>query len=131
MEDFAAAGNAEISVVDVRDIAASAAALTGPGHEGRIYTLTGPEALSHGEMAEKLSKALGRPISYVEVTPEAMHEALVSMKMPPWQADGFIEDYAHYRRDEAAEVASGVEDATGKAPRSFDEFARAYVSSFS
>src|SRR5262252_7449091 len=53
---FAAVGDARISVVDVRDIAsAAAAALLEKGHEGRIYDLTGPEALSHGDMARGLS----------------------------------------------------------------------------
>lgn len=33
-----------------------------------------------------------------------------------WQADGLIEDYAHYSRGEASEVATGVQDATGKLP---------------
>ena len=52
---FAAAAAAKISAIDVRDIAAvAAAALTQDGHEGKTYDLTGPEALTHGEMAEKL-----------------------------------------------------------------------------
>jgi len=40
--------------------------------------------------------------------------------MPVWQADGLIEDYAHYRRNEAALIASGSE-AISKAPRSFED----------
>ena len=55
---FAAAGEAKISAVDVRDIAAVAvAALTGEGHAGRTYDLTGPEALTHTEMAEVVKRA--------------------------------------------------------------------------
>src|SRR5262249_58936284 len=50
---FAPAGDAKISVIDVRDIAAvAAAALTEPGHEGRTYDLTGPQALTHTQMAD-------------------------------------------------------------------------------
>lgn len=114
---FAAAGDAKISAVDVRDIAAVAlAALTEEGHAGRTYDLSGPEALTHGEMAEKLSKALGRQIQYVDVPPEAMMEALLSIGLPRWQADGLIEDYAHYRRGEASAITSGVQDATGAPP---------------
>jgi len=128
---FAAAGDAKISAVDVRDIAAvAAAALTEEGHEGRIYDLTGPEALTHAEMAQKLSKALERDIEYVDVPEEAMMSALVNIGLPPWQVDGLIEDYAHYRRGEASAIASGVKDATGAAPRSFDEFARDYAPAF-
>jgi uncharacterized protein YbjT (DUF2867 family) len=59
---FAAAGDAKISAIDVRDIAAVAAtALTERGHEGRTYNLTGSEALTHAEMAKHLSDALGSP----------------------------------------------------------------------
>ena len=129
---FAAIGDARVSVVDVRDnAAAAAAALTGEGHAGKTYTLTGPEALSHGEMAAILSNALGRPVSFVDVPPAAMREALSHAPMPPWQADGLIEDYAHYARGEAAAVAPGVQDATGAAPRAFAAFARDFKAAFS
>src|SRR5215813_10307534 len=56
---FAAIGESKITAVDVRDIAAvAAAALTEDSHEGKTYNLTGPEALTHREMADKLSDAL-------------------------------------------------------------------------
>jgi uncharacterized protein YbjT (DUF2867 family) len=129
---FAAADDAKVSVVDVRDIAAAAAAaLTQPGHEGRIYDLTGPEALTHTEMAAQLSHAVGRQISFVDITPEAMKATLVDAGLPLWQADGLLEDYAHYRRDEASVVASGVTEATGASARSFAVFARDYAPHFS
>lgn len=129
---FAAVGEAKISVVDTRDIAAvAAAALTDRGHTGKIYNLTGPEALSHAEMAEKLSAALGRPIEFVDVPPEAMHDTLLQVGFPIWQAGGLIEDYAHYARGEAAVVSGDTEEATGRAPRSFGVFARDYASAFS
>jgi uncharacterized protein YbjT (DUF2867 family) len=60
---YSASGGARISHVDVRDLAAVAIrALTEPGHEGAIYQLSGPEALSYDEMAEELSRTLGRVI---------------------------------------------------------------------
>ena len=129
---FAAIGDARISAVDVRDIAAVAAkALTEEGHEGKTYNLAGPAALTHQEMTDKLSDALGRQIQFVDVSPEAMRGALAAAGFPEWQAEGVIEDYAHYARGEAAEVATGVQDATGNPPRSFAEFARDYAPAFS
>ena len=54
-----------VPMIDVRDIAAVAAAvLTTPGHEGKAYTLTGPEALSMSEVAQKLGAAIGKPVKY-------------------------------------------------------------------
>ena len=129
---YAAIGDAKVSVVDVRDIAdVVVAALTEAGHEGKIYDLTGPQALTHTEMAEYLSAALKRQIAFVDIPPEQMREAMAGFGMPAWQADGLIEDYAHYRRNEAAAIASGIEDATGQAPRQLEEFARDYATVFS
>jgi len=128
---FAAAGNAKISVVDVRDIAAAAAAaLIERGHEGKVHDLTGSAALTHAEMAAQLSSALGREVAFVDVSPEVMRAELLRAGFPEWQADGLIEDYAHYRRGEASEVTLGVKDATGMSPRTFAEFARDYAPAF-
>jgi hypothetical protein len=56
---------------------------------------------------------------------------LLSVGFPVWQADGLLEEYAHYRRNEAAAVTSGVHDAIGKYPRSFEAFAHDYATMFS
>ena len=129
---YAAAGDAKVSAVDVRDIAEVAVAtLTESGHEGKLYELTGPQAPTHTEMAEGLSKALGRRVAFVDIPPEAMRDALLGIGFPVWQADGLGEEYALYRRGEAAAVTSGVQDALGKAPRDFEEFARDYAAMFS
>jgi uncharacterized protein YbjT (DUF2867 family) len=80
---FAAAADAKVSAIDVRDIAlAAAAALTGHGHEGRAYDLTGPDALTHTEMAEQLSEAIGRLVTFVDVPSEAMRGALLNAGLP-------------------------------------------------
>jgi len=122
---LAPAGDARVSVVDVRDIAAVAvAALTRSGHEGKTYDITGPEALTHAEMAAQLSEALERQVGFVDVPERGFREALRGFGMPDWQADGLIEDYAHYRRGEASNISSAVKDVTGEAPRPFMAFAR-------
>ena len=82
-------------------------------------------------MAEKLSTALGRRIEFVDVPPDAMRKALIEVGLPVWHADGVVEDYAHYSRSEAAEVTTGVRDATGRLPRCFDDFASDYAYAFS
>jgi uncharacterized protein YbjT (DUF2867 family) len=124
---FAPAGDASVSIIDVRDIAAVAtAALTQSGHEGKIYDLTGPEALTHAEMACRFTAGLGRPVTFVDIPDDAMRAALLGFGFPAWQADGLIEDYAHYRRGEAAGLTSLVQDVTGESPGSF----RAFVSDF-
>ena len=59
-----------------------------------------------------------------------MRDALVGFGLPQWQADGLIEDYAHYRRGEAATIANVVRNVTGQPPRSFSAFARDYGQAF-
>lgn len=123
-------GDARVSAVDVRDIAAVAAiALTEAGHEGATYTLTGPAAITHHDIAAALTSALGRDVTFADATPEAFSAALHGV-LPAWQVDGLLEDYAHYRRGEAAEVTSTVADVTGRPPRDVGEFARDYASAF-
>jgi uncharacterized protein YbjT (DUF2867 family) len=128
---FAPAGEGRVSLVDVRDIATVAErALSEPGHEGKVYTITGPQALTHGEIAAQLSEALGKPIRHVDISPDKMRDTLLSFGMPPWQVDGIIEDYEQYRNGEAAEVTSTVKDVTGREAHSFAEFARDYAEVF-
>ncbi|HEY1470641.1 MAG TPA: SDR family oxidoreductase [Candidatus Acidoferrum sp.] len=128
---FGAARNAKISLVDVRDIAFIAErVLTESGHEGETYDITGPEALTHAKMADQLSEALGKPIKYVDVPLEAFREALLSFGLPPWQAEGVVEDYEQYRRNEASLVTSTVRDVTGNDPIVFSRFAHDYAAKF-
>ncbi len=125
---FAPAGDAHISAVDVRDLAdVAVAALTTSHHDNKIYGLTGSDALTFAEMAHKLSTAIGRTITFVDLPPESMRAALADLGFPAWQADGLLEEFAMYRRGEAAGVESGVREALGRPPRSFDEFARDYA----
>jgi uncharacterized protein YbjT (DUF2867 family) len=129
---FAAAGGARISLVDIRDIAAvAAAALLDKGHEHKTYDITGPQALTHEELAAHLSTVLGKPVQYIDVTPEQMQHSLLSAGFPQWQAEGLIEDYAHYARGEAAAVSPAVETVTSHPPRDFKSFARDYAPLFS
>jgi len=128
---YASAGAAKISVVDIRDIAAVAVeALTQSGHEDTIYNLTGPDALTHQQMAGELSVGLHRTIKFVDVPPVIMREALTSAGFPQWQAEGLIEDYAHYARGEASAISNAVHEVTGKPPRNFKQFVTDYAGAF-
>jgi uncharacterized protein YbjT (DUF2867 family) len=81
-------GAGRTSYSDTRDIAAVAAqVLTSPGHEGQRYTVTGPEALSAAEVAERLSAAIGRPVRYVDLPAAAFAQGLAGAGMPGWLVD--------------------------------------------
>ena len=128
---FAPIGGSKISLVDIRDIAAVAfAALTAPGHEAQIYDLTGPDALTHDEIATKIGAAIGGTVSFVQIPPDVMRQAAVDAGFPQWQADGLIEDYAHYARDEANAVSPDGPSVTGQPARPFAAFLADYKSVF-
>jgi uncharacterized protein YbjT (DUF2867 family) len=124
-------GDARISAVDVRDIAAVASiALTEEGHDGKTYTITGPTAVTHTEMASALSKAIGRPVAFIDVLPDAFAGALKAAGVPAWQVDGLVEDYAHYARGEAKAISPHVREITGVDPGDVGRFAEDYASAF-
>jgi len=124
-------GDAAVSVVDARDIAAvAAAALTEDGHVGKTYTVTGPAAVTHAEIATELGDAVGRTVRFESIPPEAFLAALTGAGMPEWQAEGLVEDYAHYDRGEASAVSPDVAQVTGTSPRSVRDFAHDYSDAF-
>ena len=124
-------GDARVSVVDARDIAAvAAAALTEDGHAGKVYTVTGPAAVTHPEIAAALGAAIGRDVRFESTPAEAFGDALRKAGMSAWQVDGLIEDYAHYARGEAAAASPDVERVTHTKPRSVGDFARDYAAAF-
>lgn len=117
--------DARIASIDIGDIAEIAAkVLTESAHEGKVYPLTGPEALSMVEVAAKLSAATGKPIRYVNVPPEDARRAQLAAGMPPFLADALYELFSERRSGIEAKVWPDSERLLGRRPTSFDEFAR-------
>ena len=122
---YANAGDARLSMVDTRDVAAVAAALlTESGHQEGIYDVTGPEALSYQDVAGKLSSRLGRQIAFVDVPDDAVRQTLLGFGMGEWMAGGLVDLFQGYKRSGidgyAAAVTDTVQRVTGRAPRSLD-----------
>lgn len=117
-------GDARIASLDIGDIAEVAiAVLTTSGHEGKTYPLTGPEALSMAEVAEKLSAATGKAIRYVDVPPEEAKQARLAAGLPPYLAEGLDELFAERRKGKESVVWPTIQEVFGFQPTSFDEFA--------
>jgi uncharacterized protein YbjT (DUF2867 family) len=125
------AADARISHIDARDIAAVAVkALTEAGHEGKIYPITGPEALSFEEVVAKLSAVLGKRVRYVNVSPADYKQGLLQYGVSEWQAEAVLTLYAWYREGKGALVTNVLAEVIGKAPITFDQFARDYAGAF-
>ena len=127
---YSASGQARISHIDVRDIAAVAvAALTTEGHEEQIYTLTGPEALTYDEVAEELSKALGRVIRHVSLSPVDLKGGMLAEGMPQAIADRMLDLERYFSEDRASTITDDVKRVTGRASRRFADYVRNTVAS--
>lgn len=128
---FAPADGARIAMIDLRDVAAPAAVvLTEDGHDGQSYVLTGPEALTYGEVAAHLSAATGRAIEFVDVPDEAAREALAQAGMPRWMAEQLVILYGILRQGAAAQTTDTVRALTGREQRTFAQFARDHAGLF-
>jgi len=124
-------GNGTVPPVDARDVAAVACTvLTRPGHEGKIYEVTGPQALKIGEMVQILSKALGKPLRYVNVPAILAAIWLRRFGMSRELVKGLMETLGALRRNEYAYVTDAVECIGGVKPQTFDTWCRENVNAF-
>jgi uncharacterized protein YbjT (DUF2867 family) len=126
---YFALGDAKIAMIDVQDIANTAAALlANPApHAGKTYTLTGGTAVGIADVAAALSKALGKEVKYQPVPVEAAMEA-----MTKYGADDYtltmMRDYLRaYSRGWGSPPTTAVKEITGKDPRSLEDFAKEFV----
>ncbi len=119
------------SFVDVRDVARVAATvlLSTDGFD-RAYSLSGPEALTYGQVALKFSNVLGRKISYRDIPDEEFRRVTISHGGSSWLAEAMIELYHYAIAGHGADLTSSVQEMLGQPPTSFDQFARDYIDAF-
>lgn len=116
-------GDVKEAFVDADDIAAVAvAALTDDKHLGRTYELAGPRLLGFADVAEELSRATGREIGYTSVSSDGWSAWMRENGFPhPDEAEKLE---ASYLNGDNSSLAHGVEEALGRAPKDFSEYAR-------
>ncbi|MFD4183543.1 NmrA family transcriptional regulator [Rhodococcus sp. NPDC058514] len=120
------AGDIPEPFVDVEDIADVAlAALTQPGHSGKIYELTGPRAITFAEAVTTIAAAAGRTVAYVQVTAEDFAAGLAADQVPADVVDLLMYLFTTVLDGRNAVPGDGVERALGRAPRDFAEYASA------
>ena len=126
------AGDAAVSHVDARDVAAVAAhVLARPDlHEGRSYDITGPAAVTYAEVAEAIGAVAGREVSYVDAPADDVRERLLGYGWAEWTVDGMLEVYAAYSRGAGAMVTDEVEKATGRPAVDVSTFLRGHAAAF-
>jgi uncharacterized protein YbjT (DUF2867 family) len=118
-------GDVREPFVDADDIAdVAVAALTGEGHAGEIYEVSGPDLLTFDEAVAEISGALGRPVRYQRIPHEAFVEGVKAAGLPDdliWLLGYLFTTVLDGRN---AFLADGVERALGRPPRDFRSYAR-------
>ncbi|MFI5831498.1 NmrA family NAD(P)-binding protein [Streptomyces sp. NPDC051578] len=122
---------APCNYIDVRDIADVAAeTLLVPGLAGAEYTLTGPQAYSHSELARLLGELTGRPVRHIDLSPDEFHSHLLTTAhMPPWLADHVVEIQL-LAIDRTESPNDTIETVLGRPARTLHDFLREHVHAF-
>jgi uncharacterized protein YbjT (DUF2867 family) len=127
------AGRGRSGMVDARDVAAVAAqvAASPAGHGGQTYWLTGPGLISNYDVAEVLSRLLGRTIAYQELTFEENKNAMIRAGLPAPIAEMNAQAFSLAAQGDAEWVTGDVPSLLGRPARSFEQFAADYATAFS
>jgi len=118
------AGEGRVAAVTRADVAEVAATiLRDPEpHAGAAYELTGPEALTMGEIAATVAAAEGRAVTYRDETLEEARASRAVWGAPEWQLDAWISTYTAMAAGEMRHVSGDVERILGRRPTSLAEF---------
>lgn len=120
------AGDAKEAFIDADDIAeVAAAALTGSGHDGKAYELSGPRLLTFHETVAAIAEATGRDIRYVPLTAEEYADEQRALGVPEEWVQISDDFYAQFRTGNLASVSGDVERVLGRPPRDFADFVKA------
>jgi uncharacterized protein YbjT (DUF2867 family) len=127
------ASKGRVGMIDARDVAAVAAkiAASPASHGGKTYWLTGPELISYSDVAAVLSKLLGRPITYRQLSFEDDRDAMIRAGVPEPVAEMNAQAFSMIADGDAEWVTEDVQSLLGRPARSFDQFAADYAAAFS
>jgi uncharacterized protein YbjT (DUF2867 family) len=128
------AEDGKVSFVDVRDIASVAVQILTKNnngrHHGKAYNITGPEAISYGDVARILSEQLRKKISYVNITEDDARKGMKDTGGDDWTINYMMELFNIIRVGYLSHVSSVIEDLTEIKPISLSQFAKDYSGAF-
>jgi uncharacterized protein YbjT (DUF2867 family) len=126
-----AAGGGRVAMVDARDVAAVAVdAIIGRNGDGRIYTLTGPQSLTFGEVAATITQQTGEPVRHEDIVPGAVRDTVESSGAEPWFARDMSRLHVMLAAGYEDVVTDDVRRITGTTPGTLAEFARDHAHAF-
>jgi uncharacterized protein YbjT (DUF2867 family) len=128
---FLPMGQGKTVMIDTRDVGACvAAAMTGTGHAGQAYELSGPEVLSFADAAARMSTALGRTIQYVPVPMDSYRQTLARFLTSEWHLNAVCALFQEIADGQPLHLTENVKKLTGKAPTSLEQFIRDHQAVF-
>lgn len=121
------AQDGRVSAVSQRDVAAAAAAVLAEPeqHADTVYDLTGPEALTLGEIAQILTEVTGRDHHYIDETMDEARRSRAVYDAPEWLVDAWISTYTAIRDGELDDVSDDLPRLLGRAAIGYAEAMRA------
>jgi len=124
-------GQGKIAFIHPDDIAEVAcAALTGREHDGKSLVITGPEALSYGEMAAIIGGAVGKRVRFEDITDQQAHEGVVRWAGKGPYADALVDIWRAVREGRLDTVTDGVQQVLGRKPVAFSRWAEENAHAF-
>jgi uncharacterized protein YbjT (DUF2867 family) len=129
---YSPSGDGKIPYVDGRDVGAVAAvALMTPGHAGKKYVVTGSEAMSYREASQIIAEVIGKPVRFVDETPEQAQARRIREGVPPAVIESVLAIGAYQRAGgKTVTITTTVADLTGRPPRTVREFVREHATAF-
>ncbi|MFJ8363715.1 NAD(P)H-binding protein [Streptomyces sp. NPDC093984] len=122
---FGAGRTSPVAVRDVARVVSTVLREPAP-HIGQVYELTGPRTVDMNEMAEEYSRALGRPVSYVDVPLEQWRAEVLAKVGLPSHTEQHIATMARLHRENRYDRASDdVERLTGTPAQTIEAFVAA------
>jgi uncharacterized protein YbjT (DUF2867 family) len=126
------ANNGPTGFVDARDISSVfvSCVLDPEKHSKKVYTISGPAAITDTQQAEILSKEVGKPIKYVPVSDDEYKKTLITFGVPEAVATDLMILNQFRAAGYCSAVTTHVKDVTGKDPISFQQWAKDNAKSF-
>jgi uncharacterized protein YbjT (DUF2867 family) len=125
-------GDAKAAMIDARDVGEIAAkALSEDGHENKIYRLNGPDLVTFGDVAKRMSAALGKEIRYVDQSPEDFRATLMQFVPSEEQVDAICGVFSEIAKGVLEELTPTAKDILGRDPRTIEQFTKDFSGAFS
>jgi uncharacterized protein YbjT (DUF2867 family) len=119
---FGTGRTSPIAVNDVARVVATILTDLGP-HIGRVFELTGPRSQDMNGVAEEYARALSRPVSYVDIPPEAWaRQVLAAARLGPYVDEHLLTMARLHRENRYDRMTNTVQEITGRPAESVEEF---------